>query len=77
MFNLVLSAISEIFVDTLTKNGKWSRMSIMMFICFNCAIVMAIIDFCFHGLRFDVWALILSLAYSTKIIDSYSNKIGK
>lgn len=75
MFSFLISALSEIFVDTLTKDGKWSRMNIMMFICFNSAIAMALVDFFQNGLRFEVWIIIISLAYSTKLIDAKAKKM--
>jgi hypothetical protein len=70
MFSLIFGLLGDIFTDTLTKEGKWSRMNIMMFICFNTAILMALVDFFMHGLRLDVWVIIISLAYSTKLIDA-------
>lgn len=75
MPSLILSFLADVFTDTLTKEGKWSRMNIMMFICFNTAILMAWIDFIQHGLRLDVWIVIISLAYTTKLIDAKAKKI--
>jgi hypothetical protein len=75
MFSIVFSLLGDIFTDTLTKEGKWSRMNIMMFICFNTAILMAWVDFIQHGLRLDVWVIIISLAYSTKLIDAKAKKM--
>jgi hypothetical protein len=75
MFSLIFSWIADVFTDTLTKEGKWSRMNIMMFICFNTAILMAWVDFIQHGLRLDVWVIIISLAYSTKLIDAKAKKM--
>jgi hypothetical protein len=77
MFSIVFSLLGDIFTDTLTKEGKWSRMNIMMFICFNTAILMAWVDFFQHGLRLDVWVVIISLAYSTKLIDAKVKQIQK
>lgn len=75
MFSLIGSWLADVFTDTLTKDGKWSRMNIMMFICFNTAILMAWFDFIQHGLRLDVWIIIISLAYSTKLIDAKAKKM--
>jgi hypothetical protein len=77
MFSLIFSFLGDVFTDTLTKEGKWSRMNIMMFICFNTAILMAWVDFIQHGLRLDVWVIIISLAYSTKLIDAKVKQIQK
>jgi hypothetical protein len=75
MFSLIFGFLGDVFTDTLTKEGKWSRMNIMMFICFNTAILMAWVDFIQHGLRLDVWIIIISLAYSTKLIDAKAKKM--
>lgn len=67
--------IKEIVNDTLKKNGKWSRTSLTMFTSYIIALVMAILDFCFNGLRFDVWLGLISVSIGSKISDSLSKKI--
>ena len=65
----------EILEDTLKRNGKWSRTSLTMFSSWFIALVMAILDFCFNGLRFDVWLGLISVSIGSKISDSLSKKI--
>lgn len=67
----------ELVNDTLKKNGKWSRTSLTMFTSYIIALVMAILDFCFNGLRFDVWLGLISVSIGSKISDSLSKKIHK
>lgn len=65
----------ELVNDTLKKNGKWSRTSLTMFTSYIIALVMAILDFCFNGLRFDVWLGLISVSIGSKISDSLSKKL--
>ena len=65
----------ELVNDTLKRNGKWSRTSLTMFTSYIIALVMAILDFCFNGLRFDVWLGLISVSIGSKITDSLSKKI--
>jgi hypothetical protein len=65
----------EIVNDTLKRNGKWSRTSLTMLSSWLIALVMAILDFCFNGLRFDVWLGLISVSIGSKISDSLSKKI--
>lgn len=65
----------ELVNDTLKRNGKWSRTSLTMFTSYIIALVMAILDFCFNGLRFDVWLGLISVSIGSKISDSLSKKI--
>ena len=67
--------IKDIVRDTLKKNGKWSRTSLTMLSSWLIALVMAILDFCFNGLRFDVWLGLISVSIGSKISDSLSKKI--
>lgn len=65
----------ELVNDTLKKNGKWSRTSLTMFTSYIIALVMAILDFCFNGIRFDVWLGLISVSIGSKISDSLSKKL--
>ena len=65
----------ELVNDTLKRNGKWSRTSLTMFTSYIIALVMAILDFCFNGLRFDVWLGLISVSIGSKISDSLSKKL--
>lgn len=67
----------DIVNDTLKKNGKWSRTSLTMFSSWFIALIMAILDFCFNGLRFDVWLGLISVSIGSKISDSLSKKLHK
>lgn len=72
-----MNIIKEIINDTLKRNGKWSRTSLTMFTSYIIALVMAILDFCFNGLRFDVWLGLISVSIGSKISDSLSKKLHK
>lgn len=70
-----MNIIKQIANDTLKRNGKWSRTSLTMFSAWFVAVVMAMIDFAFNGLRFDVWLTLVGVAMGSKITDSYSKKL--
>lgn len=70
-----MNIIKQILNDTLKRDGKWSRTSLTMFSSWFVALVMAILDFCFNGLRFDVWLGLISVSIGSKISDSLSKKI--
>lgn len=70
-----MNIIKNIVRDTLKRNGKWSRTSLTMLSSWLIALVMAILDFCFNGLRFDVWLGLISVSIGSKISDSLSKKI--
>lgn len=70
-----MNIIKEILNDTLKRNDKWSRTSLTMFTSWFVALVMAILDFFFNGLRFDVWLGLISVSIGSKISDSLSKKI--
>jgi hypothetical protein len=70
-----MNIIKQILNDTLKRDGKWSRTSLTMFTSWFVALVMAILDFFFNGLRFDVWLGLISVSIGSKISDSLSKKI--
>ena len=70
-----MNIIKDIVRDTLKRNGKWSRTSLTMLTSYIIALVMAILDFCFNGLRFDVWLGLISVSIGSKISDSLSKKL--
>ena len=70
-----MNIIKDIVRDTLKRNGKWSRTSLTMLSSWLIALVMAILDFCFNGLRFDVWLGLISVSIGSKISDSLSKKL--
>ena len=70
-----MNIIKQILNDTLKRDGKWSRTSLTMFTSWFIALVMAILDFFFNGLRFDVWLGLISVSIGSKISDSLSKKI--
>lgn len=77
MLNIVLSALSEILYDTLTIDGKWSRTSLTMFTAWIVVLFMALFDFCFNGLKYDVWVTLVVVATGIKITDAWSKRIKK
>lgn len=82
MFGLIVSFLSEILDDTLRKEmpdgmRRWDRMKIMQFFSFNAALLVFLWDQFFHGFRFETWAVIIGLAFGSKLIDAGSKKIQK
>lgn len=77
MLVLIASFISDVLHDTLTKDGKWSRTSLTMFVTLSVSLLMAIVDFFCNGLRYDVWATLMAVATGIKITDAWSKKIIK
>lgn len=77
MLNFFTLFISDIFHDTLTRDGKWSRTSLTMFSAWIVVLLMALIDFFNRGLQFDVWVTLVVVATGIKITDAWSKKIIK
>lgn len=73
---MVRKYIQEIFDDTLKKNGKWSRMSMMMITSWNVVLIMAIVDFFHNGLRLEVWFALLGFSASNKYINAHAERIS-
>lgn len=73
--------ISKIVDDTLRKEveGKrrFCRMKLTMLVCFITAMSFAIIDFCLHGLKLEVWYALLGSALGAKVIDGFSKRLEK
>lgn len=72
-----MSILREILQYTLKKDGKWSRTSLTMFSAWIVSLYMAIFDFCFNGLKYDVWVTLVVVATGIKITDAWSKKIAK
>lgn len=71
----VKTVLKELFVDTLKKEGKWSRTSLTMFISFAICVLIGLIDFSIHGYNSEVFFGFLSVAVGSKISDALSKKI--
>ena len=72
-----MAILREILQDTLKKEGKWSRTSLTMFSAWIVSLSMAMFDFFFNGLKYDVWVTLVVVATGIKIIDAWSKKISK
>lgn len=72
-----MAVLREILHDTLKKDGKWSRTSMTMFSAWALSISMAMFDFFFNGLKYDVWVTLVVVATGIKITDAWSKKIAK
>ena len=77
----LLSLISEVANHTLKKdvngNREWDRMKLTMFVSFVWCIVIATLDYIFHGFRSEVWFTLIGLAFGSKLIDAQAKKIEK
>jgi len=72
-----MAVLREILQDTLKKDGKWSRTSLTMFSAWIVSLSMAMFDFFFNGLKYDVWVTLIIVATGIKITDAWSKKIAK
>ncbi len=72
-----MAILREILQDTLRKEGKWSRTSLTMFSAWIVSLSMAMFDFFFNGLKYDVWVTLVVVATGIKITDAWSKKISK
>jgi hypothetical protein len=72
-----MAVLREILQDTLKKDGKWSRTSMTMFSAWALSMSMAMFDFFFNGLKYDVWVTLVVVATGIKITDAWSKKIAK
>jgi hypothetical protein len=72
-----MAVLREILQDTLKKDGKWSRTSMTMFSAWVLSLSMAMFDFFFNGLKYDVWVTLVVVATGIKITDAWSKKIAK
>ena len=58
-----------------TKDGRWSRMSIIIATAWLMVIFMALWDFFCEGFRLDVWMTLVGVAVGTKWVDKKSESI--
>jgi hypothetical protein len=72
-----MAVLREILQDTLKKDGKWSRTSMTMFSAWALSLSMAMFDFFFNGLKYDVWVTLVVVATGIKITDAWSKKIAR
>jgi len=82
MFLNMKNPFINIINDTLKKkledgSSRWSRTSLTMFSAWVIATVMAITDYCKHGLRYDVWLALVAVALGSKISNSLSERLNK
>lgn len=64
----------KIAIDTLTREGRFSRTSLTMFSAWIASLLMALIDFFCNGLRYDVWLTLVGVAMGSKIVDKFAKK---
>ena len=69
--------MKDLVNDTLKVDGNWSRTSLTMLTAWAVVLYMALIDFFYTGLRYDVWATLTAVATGIKIADAYTKKITK
>ena len=74
---MIVSLLSEIAHDTLTKDGKWSRTSLTMFVSFMMACGFAVYDLVNNGFHFEVFLTFMGVALGSKLVDAQSKKIEK
>lgn len=72
-----VSLISEIANDTLKRDGLWSRTSLTMFTAWIWVIIIASVDYCKSGFKFEVWCTMVAVALGVKVTDAWSKKINK
>jgi hypothetical protein len=72
-----MAVLREILQNTLKKDGKWSRTSLTMFSAWIVSLSMAMFDFFFNGLKYDVWVTLVVVATGIKITDAWSKKIAR
>lgn len=77
ILNIVFSLFGDIFTDTLTKDGKWSRMNLIMFSAWIFVIISAALYFAFSGFHFEVWLTFVGVALSGKLIDAKTKQMNK
>lgn len=79
--NWFVYLISEIADDTLKKdvNGfrRWDRMKLTMFSAWFVSVFMALRDYYFNGLKYEVLVLFVGVALGSKVIDGVSKKLEK
>jgi hypothetical protein len=73
----IVSLLSEVAHDTLTKDGKWSRTSLTMFTAWILAVIFAAYDLIHNGFHFEVFLTFVGVALGSKIVDAQSKKIEK
>jgi hypothetical protein len=73
----IVSLLSEVAHDTLTKDGKWSRTSLTMLTAWGFAIFLAAYDLYNNGFHFEVFLTFVGVALGSKIVDAQSKKIEK
>jgi len=74
--------MKSIIKDTLKKKTddgtlRWSRTSLTMLSAWIVVLSMAIVDYCKHGIRYDVWATLVCVALGSKLTDAISQKLNK
>jgi hypothetical protein len=76
--NPFINIINDTLKIRLEDNSiRWSRTSLTMFSAWFTAIIMAVVDYCKHGIRYDVWLTLVAVALGSKISNSLSQKLNK
>lgn len=83
LFAFTFVLISEIANDTLKKfdpkDGvrRWDRMKLTMLSAWGLSCFMALRDYYFNGLKYEVLVLFVGVAMGSKVIDGVSKKLEK
>lgn len=67
--------LKEIALDTLKKNGKWSRTSLTMFTSYIFTLVLATLDYINRGFNFEVFLTYVGLAAGVKFSDAVEQRL--
>ena len=70
----VVSLIKKVVKDTCMRNGKFSRMSLMLVTSFHIANFFAIYDFIKNGFNFEVFMVYLFVALGNKGLEILNSK---
>lgn len=77
MFSLIGAWLADVFTDTLTVDGKWSRMNLIMFTSWMFVIISASLYFIFSGFHFEVWIVFVTVAVTGKLVNAKAKKMER
>lgn len=83
LFSFIFILVSEIVNDTLKKHDpkdgirRWDRMKLTMLTAWLVSLFMALRDYYFNGLRYDVLVLFVGVSLGSKVIDGVSKRLEK
>ena len=74
-----LKKLSDLFtaitVDTLKRNGKWSRTSLTMATAWAMCMISYVYDFIKNGLNLEAFGIFVGVALGAKVADAWSKKL--